>query len=208
MDECSRGWRMRLQRALESSGISYRALAEKTGLNYTTVQGHLSGTHRMESLTFIRQVCKVVGMPVAEAVFGSRTSEDGLLQVPLLSGKDPVAWVDGSEPEQPPETWLPCPMFTTGGLRTFVWQLTGSELAPDWPAGGMVYIDPDQQPSASGRHLVMAELENGELMVRWREIIAGEQWLVPERAIYQAVPLGSGRIVGLLIGGFKTTATV
>ena len=205
MDNLSRGWRMRVKKALESEGISYRQLSIMTGLNYATIQSHLAGNLRNESLTFIRQVCEVVDMPLATALFGAVVSKDNQLsQVPLLPDEAVLPWATGQIPDEPIVTWLPHPTVLSGSLRLFGWQLSSSDLHPLWPIGSWLYVDPDKIPVAKERAVVLACIK-GNVVARWREVILGEIWLVPEREIYQACRLDDGQIIGSVIGGLKSS---
>ena len=205
MDKVSLGWRLRIQHVLRDTGASYRDLARLSGLNYTTIQAHLSGAAQSESLTFIRQVCEALNLSLQQALFGLQGKNSDIMQVPLLRDDQVSDWVNGKDTMIMIEQWLPHPSMLSDGLRVFAWKLPSSDLEPEWSPGCWLYIDPDDIPKKSDRRMVVARLETGSLLARWREVIADDIWLVPEKTVHQSVRLGNADIIGSVIGGIKAS---
>lgn len=201
MDKSAEGWRLRLLAVMKERGLTYRDISELSGMQYSTVQKHLSGGVQFESLWFLRKVCSGAGIGMASVLFGVDMEAD-IHRVPVLDDVGVEQWI-ANEPVRVSVTeWLPYPSMFRGGSRVFGWLVQSSGLSPQWPVGSWLYVDPELMPERSERRLVLVRMDGG-LLVRYRELIAGEQWLVPESQVHQACRLGVHAIIGTVLGGVK-----
>ena len=204
MDKTADAWRSRLLSELKQRHLSYRKAATLSGMQYSTVQKHLSGNAQFESLWFIRNICRGTGIPMAMVLFGIEGIDEEVSRVPVLDDLSIEEWLAAEPLHCIVPQWLPYPSGFAGGLRVFAREVISSDLAPLWPVGSWLYIDPEIIPATNQRRLVLAQLDNSGYLVRWVEPLAGELWLVPETSIHNSVRLASGRILGSVIGGVKS----
>ncbi len=204
MDKTADGWLTRLASELHNRHLTYRQVAELSGIQYSTVQKHLSGSAQYESLWFLRHVCRGTGIPMAYVLFGVDNIEHEIQRIPVLNEAGVADWLAPKSKVLSVNDWLPYPSMFATGLRVFAWDVMTSDLEPHWPVGSLLYVDPELLPDRQLRRLVLARLPNGGLCARWREWLAGEEWLVPESEIHKAIPLDDGVIIGSVIGGVKS----
>ncbi|MGI9277840.1 MAG: hypothetical protein ACR2PT_23705 [Endozoicomonas sp.] len=158
MDRDAEHWRLRARQQLKDAGVGYRALAQRMGMDYSTIQRQLSGSSSAqgESLYFVRRLCSAMNWSLPRLLFGDpdpgllQPGAESLLLAPLLDDAGVALWLQASAKDPPLAHilgWFATPStLTVCGARLFVWQLSSMEFtAMGLPPGSCVYVDPDRQ---------------------------------------------------------------
>jgi len=125
--------------------------------------------------------------------------------VPLLSGV-PASTLGGSAVfEYPVQTshWIECPR-TPRGPRTVAYPVLGEPMAPEYPHGSIIYVDPDVQ-AVHGRDVVVVLADRKQVVFRRLTVERSRRCL---RAIHplvshEVIPLGvEARILGVVVARY------
>lgn len=126
--------------------------------------------------------------------------------VPLISWVQAGAWAEAEDPFEPGEgeDFLPCP--ASHGLHTYALRVEGDSMtAPygrSYPAGVIIFIDPDQRGGVASGERVVAKVE-GEPKVTFKVFIedGGRRYLKPLNPQYPVID-DPFRILGKVIGAW------
>ena len=228
MDQWATQWRLRAVQRLADEKVSYRGLAKRMGVDYSTVQRQLSGAcvDRRESLWFVRQLSSVMGWSLLWLLFGdARDLSTGLSPVPWLDDAGIRCWLDPGRRTLAAEQvlgWFSALVLPVCGTRMFVWRLLSDELSDmGYPHGSWLYIDPDRPLLIPDRHcaegvrlapdspsLALCRLlrTDGLLIQKLRQT-AGEIWCLPGNYYYDPHRLADVQVLGPVVASLRMTDT-
>jgi SOS-response transcriptional repressor LexA len=128
--------------------------------------------------------------------------------VPLISWVQAGAWGEAVDLYAPGdgEDWLPCP--TSHGPRTFALRVDGDSMTAaygkSYPAGCIIYVDPDQRGGVVSGDRVVAKLK-GSAQVTFKVFVedAGRRFLKPLNTQYPVIDEPFG-VIGKVIGKWES----
>lgn len=146
----------------------------------------------------------VTPVPALESVRNTSPAPDARGHVPLISWVQAGSWSEAMDLYTPEdgEDWLPCP--TNHGPRTFALRIEGDSMtAPhgrSYPAGCIIYVDPDQCDGITSGDRVIAKLDrSSDVTFKVFTEDAGRRFLKPLNPQYPIIT-DPFHIVGKIIG--------
>jgi SOS-response transcriptional repressor LexA len=124
--------------------------------------------------------------------------------VPVISWVQAGHWHDAEMHDLPDDEleWRPCPI--SHGVQTYALRVEGDSMTAQYgksyPAGSIIYIDPDQAGGVVSGNSVIAKI-NGDAKVTFKVFIeeAGKRYLKPLNPQYPMIT-DPFRIIGKVIG--------
>lgn len=204
----------------EAVGISQSELARQVGVTAQTVQQWESGQtsprrHRVQSIAIALGTTPQHlehGDPDPNAIapaMDNTTPVPGTVggKVPLISWVQAGDWIEAIDTFHPgdAEDWLPCPK--RHGSRTYALRVSGDSMTSphgkSYPAGCVIFVDPDQVGGITNGDRVIAKL-NGHDEVTFKQYVedSGRRFL---RALNPGWPPidGEFRVLGKVIGKWE-----
>lgn len=148
----------RIRQARLGAKLTQDQLAKRLGVTRPTVTQWERGTTTPHARK-LEELAKALGLPRLELFGGShepntRPGPENARYVPEISWVQAGAWtevVDVQVDLQEAQHW-PCPVACSP--RTFCLRVEGDSMAPAFPRGTLIYVDPEVPP-ASGRKVVV-----------------------------------------------------
>lgn len=159
------GFGERIRRARIKAGLTQLQLATKLGLTRPTITQWETGATTPHAGK-LEELAKALGLPRLEIFGGSEIDQNvrdgpGVARyVPEISWIQAGAWTEVSDVQVDLHevTHWPCPVPCSE--HTFCLRVQGDSMAPDFPRGILIYVDPEVQPE-SGRKVVAVCEETG-----------------------------------------------
>lgn len=144
----------RIRQVLEQKGISQAQLARLVGVKQQTIS-YICGTESPASTSrYATKIAQALGVNPAWLQSGEGDQHDPVVriemngiemsvrQVPLLSGSEAVAFVEGKEPKQGMS------LMTDASIsaKAFAMEIEGESMAPTFKSGDRVVIDVGVMP--------------------------------------------------------------
>lgn len=127
--------------------------------------------------------------------------------VPVISSVRAGSWGEAADPYHPGEAeeWIPCPVKNYSE-RTYALRVEGDSMTSpygkSYPAGSIVYVDPDQNGCVNGDR-VIAKLPGQDQVVFKQLAFDGTQhYLKPLNPQHPAI-FGEFRVIGKVIGKYE-----
>ncbi|MCG7915932.1 MAG: helix-turn-helix domain-containing protein [Candidatus Thiodiazotropha weberae] len=205
-DRDKQPWRKRVARILRQRGMTQKDLADAIGCSLAQVEKLMQGRARYYH-DFAESAAQVLQVSLAWVLDGL---EPGDVSCPLLNASTVEAFLsddlDVNDEGRVPRL-IQCSSWLHPGSRTFCWEQALDDLddgAGGWREGDVLYIDPDAALTVDMGPVVLAKLDRGFIVRRWRTI-AGDDWLVPGNRVYNSIPVEEtgASILGLVLGGLR-----
>lgn len=196
----------RIRRARVKAGLTQQQLADKLGLTRPTITQWETGATTPHAKK-LEELAKALGLPRLE-IFGrsdvDRNVRDGpgvARYVPEISWVQAGAWTEVADVQvdlQEVPHW-PCPVPCSE--RAFCLRVQGDSMAPAFPRGVLIYVDPEVPPM-SGRKVVAVCEETGAATFKQYFEDGGQKYLKAMNPNWPEpyTPIGpSCRVVGTVI---------
>jgi len=209
----------RVNQARKRAGLTQKELAEKVGIRQSTLSELEQGKSR--STTHLASIARACGVSVQylEGLTDQPDSEgeglpdaslsrsvDIVRYVPELSYVQAGEWTEiGAVLDLADANHWPCPVKC--GPRTFALRVKGPSMAPEYPDGMIVFVDPDVMPESGKK--VVAYLEDSE-STTFKQYFedSGHKFLKAMNPDWptQYTPInGNCRVIGTVVfAGFET----
>jgi len=195
------GLAQRMKTARKVAGVSQAGLAKGARVSQTTIADLERG--RNANSKHLPQIAAFLAVDYQWLLSGKGDINEmtklradiGLKMIPLRSMLDLAVEI----PMSAAAKMLPAPVSC--GKRTFAVTVEGDAMSPKYPAGTIIYIDPDDKSRLNGRR-VLARI-NGQAIFREYRVEAGEVYLMPLNPLYRPITSDSASIIGAVIGSFS-----
>lgn len=195
----------RLEQALDASSMSPEELCKKAGIPYTTWQDIKKGkTKQPRKLVDIAVALRVRPQWLAKGIPPMRDEKPDVSSGPVIRSTVPlISWVQAGPyaAAVEPEDLSACERIDTTvrvGVRGFALRVESTSMAPEFPPGTVIIVDPDLE-ARSGDYVIVA---NGAAEATFKQLVKdGSEWLLrPLNQQFPVQPLPEHyRIVGVVV---------
>ncbi|WP_299312606.1 LexA family transcriptional regulator [uncultured Halomonas sp.] len=213
----------RLKTARAARGLKQKELADRSGVDQTTISRLENGKHAGSG--HITQIARALGVDAHWLATGKGTMEPGTQDEgasylvdsnvgpgPAVTGLAPeISWVQAGSwtevcyVEQDPDavSWHP---RVAGGDKTFVLRVVGDSMLPDYPPGRLIFIDPERAPENGDDVIaVLTETDEATFKRLVEEPGSGRMLKAINPAWHQTyIPInGNCRIIGVVVADMR-----
>lgn len=207
----------RVRSARKAAGLTQKELAEKVGIRQSTISELEKGESR--ATTHIAKIAHACGVTVqyleglsdqmrepGSSLNAHHGSVDIVRYVPEISLVQAGEWTEvGMQLDTADAVHWPCPVKCSAG--TFALRVEGPSMAPDFPPGTIIFVDPEVMPESGKKVVAFLEDENSATFKQYFED-GGKKYLKamnPEWPAQYTEINGNCRIVGTVVfAGFET----
>ncbi|MBA4285446.1 MAG: hypothetical protein C0434_07935 [Xanthomonadaceae bacterium] len=199
----------RLKEAREKAGYSQAALARKAGVSQPVISDIESGEQtETRKLAQLAKALNVTAEWLGSGRGGRTDADANVRPGPAIRGSVPLlSWVQAGpftlaiDPPDLDECEL-IPAITPVRARTFALRVENDSMAPDFPPGTILIVEPDTDHKA-GDFVIVG---NGAAEATFKQLVRdGDDWLLrPMNPQYPMKPMPeNGRVIGVVVAATR-----
>lgn len=196
----------RIREAREALGYTQGDLAKKSGITASAVSQWEKGDVKNIKPENLLLIAKALDRNIEYLVHGKgpkhiRSVEAGpeLHAVPLISWVQAGRWNEVEDPYRVGDGEKTVYTTRKVGLRAFALRVVGDSMAPDFPEGTIVVVDPDRTAEHGSPVIVRLE-DTQEVTFKLLKIDAGRRYLEAINKTYEPIKIDSNAtITGVVV---------